>query len=54
MKKIFIVLSILLLSACTLGMSDTPKDKVKEFLDKYKTQDEEVIDNLEEIVIYMK
>ena len=36
MKKIFLALFVILLSACTLGAATTPKQKVSEFLDKYK------------------
>ena len=50
MKKILLVIGILLLSACSLGMSMTPKQKVSEFLDKYKKQDETILSQLEEIV----
>ena len=54
MKKIILVvvlvLSMFILSACTLGNSDSPKDKVKEFLDKYKNQDSEVLSDLDETV----
>jgi len=35
MKKIFLALFVILLSACTLGAATTPKQKVSEFLDKY-------------------
>lgn len=50
MKKILLGLSILILSACTLGKSITPKERVKDFLDKYKNQDSEVMNDLEETV----
>lgn len=50
MKKIVIALFVLLLSACALGKANTPKEKVKEFLDKYKNQDSEVLKDLDEIV----
>ena len=51
MKKIFLALSVcLLLSACTLGIANTPKEIVKEFLDKYKNQDTEVLENLDETI----
>ncbi len=50
MKKYIVVLFMLLLTACSLGVASSPKEKVKEFLDKYKNQDSEVLDNLDEIV----
>lgn len=50
MKKIFLGLFVCLLSACTLGVANTPKEIVKEFLDKYKNQDSEVLDNLDETI----
>ena len=50
MKKIFLGLFVFLLTACTLGTANTPKEKVKEFLDKYKNQDSEVISNLDETI----
>ena len=36
MKKYIIIAFVLLLSACSLGLANTPKEKVKELLDKYK------------------
>ena len=50
MKKILIGFLVLSLCACSLGMSNTPKEKVKEFLDKYKNQDTEVISDLEDSI----
>lgn len=50
MKKIILALSVCLLSACTLGVANTPKEKVKEFLDKYKNQDSEVMENLDDTI----
>ena len=38
MKKVFLALFVILLSACTLGAATTPKQKVSEFLDKYKNE----------------
>ena len=46
MKKILLCLFVFALSACTLNVKNTPKDVVKEFLDKYKNQDNEVINDL--------
>lgn len=50
MKKIILALSVCLLSACTLGVANTPKEKVKEFLDKYKNQDSEVMQDLDDTI----
>ena len=50
MKKILLALFVCLLTACSLGIAGTPKEKVKEFLDKYKNQDSEVMDNLDEVI----
>ena len=50
MKKILIPLLVVLLSACTLGVEATPKQKVSEFLDKYKNQDSTIISQLEDTI----
>lgn len=50
MKKIIVFLLLLLITGCSMGLATTPKEKVKEFLDKYKNQDSEVLDNLDDIV----
>lgn len=50
MKKILIGLTVILLSACSLGMSTTPKQKVVEFLDKYKNQDETILLQLDDLI----
>ncbi|MBQ9024676.1 MAG: hypothetical protein IJ105_05655 [Bacilli bacterium] len=50
MKKILIPMMVLLLSACSLGMSATPKQKVSEFLDKYKNQDNTILSQLDETI----
>ena len=54
MKKIVLVivltLSVFILSACSLGEMNSPKDKVKEFLDRYKNQDSEVLSDLDETI----
>ena len=50
MKKYIIVACVLLLSACSLGVASTPKEKVKELLDKYKNQDSEIISSLDETI----
>lgn len=46
MKKIFLALFIIILSACTLGVATTPKQKVSEFLDKYKNENNNIIEEL--------
>ena len=46
MKKIFLALFVILLSACTLGAATTPKQKVSEFLDKYKNENSDIIEDL--------
>ena len=50
MKKIILPLIVILLSACTIGGAMTPKQKVSEFLDKYKNQDQSILSQLEEVV----
>ena len=50
MKNFFLTIFVLLFSACTLGFSNTPKEKVKDFLNKYKNQDTEVLNDLDSIV----
>ena len=50
MKKIILPLLIILLSACTLGGSMSPKEKVSEFLDKYKNQDQKILSQLDETI----
>lgn len=50
MKKYIIGLLVILLSACSLTMNNSPKAKVKELLDKYKNQDSSVITNLEDVI----
>lgn len=50
MKKILLGLLVVSLTACTLGTSNAPKEKVKEFLDKYKNQDSEVLSDLDESI----
>ena len=46
MKKVFLALFVILLSACTLGAATTPKQKVSEFLDKYKNENSDIIEDL--------
>ena len=54
MKKIVIsllvIISVFALSACSLGNMISPKDTVKSFLDKYKNQDQEILDDLDETI----
>ncbi len=50
MKKIVIALLVVLMSACTLGKAVTPKQKVSEFLDKYKNQNTDIIAQLDETI----
>ena len=47
MRKIILPLIVILLSACTLGGAMTPKQKVSEFLDKYKNQDQTILSQLD-------
>lgn len=49
MKKILILLSILL-TGCTLDISNTPAQKVEEFLNKYQTLDKEVLKQLDDTI----
>lgn len=50
MKKFIVALMVILLSACTLGTAVTPKQKVSEFLDKYKNENTDIISQLEETI----
>lgn len=54
MKKIVLtlvmILSVFILSACSLNGGESPKDTVKAFLDKYKNQDDEVLSDLDETI----
>ena len=50
MKKIITIFFVILLSACSLTMNNSPKAKVKELLDKYKNQDSSVITNLDDVI----
>lgn len=50
MKKIIVAFMVILLSACTLGSAVTPRQKVSEFLDKYKNQNTDIISQLEETI----
>lgn len=46
MKKIVLALLVIILSACTIGTATTPKQKVSEFLDKYKNENSNIIEEL--------
>lgn len=50
MKKFIIALMVIFMSACTLGIAVTPKQKVSEFLDKYKNQNSEVLAQLDQTI----
>ena len=50
MKKFIIFAMVILLSACTLGTAVTPRQKVSEFLDKYKNENTDIISQLEETI----
>ena len=54
MKKIILALllsiSIFTLFGCSLTSKNSPTDTVKEFLDKYKKQDPEVLSNLDDTI----
>lgn len=50
MKKILIGLFAFLLSACSLIQSNGPKERVRELLDKYKSQDSVIISQLDDII----
>lgn len=50
MKKFIVALMVIFMSACTLGAANTPKEKVSEFLDKYKNQNADIISQLEETI----
>ena len=50
MKKFIVALMVIFLSACTLGKAVTPRQKVSEFLDKYKNQNTGVVSQLDETI----
>ena len=50
MKKFLAVVFIILLSACSLMKSNTPKERVKELLDKYKNQDSSIVSELDNVI----
>ncbi len=50
MKKFLAFIFIILLSACSLMGTNTPKERVRELLDKYKNQDTSVVTQLEDVI----
>ncbi|MBR2997904.1 MAG: hypothetical protein IKF37_02370 [Bacilli bacterium] len=50
MKKILAILFVILLSACSLLDNNSPKEKVRELLDKYKAQDSAIISELDTVI----
>lgn len=50
MKKLFLPILVLLLSACSLNATATPKQKVSDFLDKYKNEHTNVMEQLEDTI----
>ena len=50
MKKFILPLLVILLSACTIGGAMTPRQKVSEFLDKYKNQDQNILSQLDDVI----
>ena len=50
MKKIITLLSIIVLTGCTLDISNTPTKKVEEFLNKYQILDEEILNELDNVI----
>lgn len=50
MKKIITLLSIIILTGCTLDISNTPTKKVEEFLNKYQILDKEILDELDDVI----
>lgn len=50
MKKFLVTMFVILLSACSLINMNSPKEKVKELLDKYKNQDTTIIGQLDNII----
>lgn len=50
MKKFLTAIFIILLSACSLMNTNSPKEKVRELLDKYKNQDNAIISKLDDVI----
>ena len=47
MRKYIVVILLILLTACSLNLSGSPKEIVKEYLDKYKDQDSKVLSDFD-------
>ena len=50
MKRYLLIPFLFLLSACTLGVTSSPKQVVSSFLDKYKNQDETILSQLDDTI----
>ena len=50
MKKFIMSLLIILAAGCSLNMNATPKQKVEDYLNKYKTEHNSVIEQLKETI----
>ena len=50
MKKILTIFFVILLSACSLMGTNSPKERVRELLDKYKNQDLTIVSELDDII----
>lgn len=50
MKKFFIAFLLVILTGCSLNMNTSPKQKVKEYLDKYKNESTNVMDQLKDTI----
>lgn len=50
MKKILLSLLIILISGCSLNMNPTPKQTVENYLNKYKSEHNDVISQLKETI----
>lgn len=50
MKKFIVALMVIFMTACTLGKAVTPRQKVSEFLDKYKNENADIISQLDETI----
>lgn len=50
MKKFIVALMVIFMSACSLGGAVTPRQKVSEFLDKYKNENTDIISQLDETI----
>ena len=51
MKRLFVILSVLFFTGCSmLDISNTPTKKVEEYLNKYQILDKEVLDQLDSVI----